>query len=170
MPLSATWSDILTTIGTDGFIASTVAQSAKMNQGVLQNLLWLKGRPYSLVADFDGNAFETTSSTFQDSGKAATLTTTGGRVLVVAFGSVLINSTTSALLTIYEDGVNQGDAVFGMGQFAGNGSRIGFAFAHLTNTAPSAAAHTWKLYARSFDNVNAVRLLTAEVWALEIGA
>lgn len=172
MPLSATWSDILTTIGTDGFIASTVAQSAKMNQGVLQNLLWLKGRPYALVSDFDGTVFSTTSSTFQDTGIAATLTTTGGRVLVVAFGTVTTaDSTIFAHLTMYQDGVNAGHTTEGMvkAKSLSNGLTAPFCLAYLTPTAPSEAAHTWKVYLRSSGTAS-VGITQIQMWALEIGA
>lgn len=176
MPLSATWSDILTTIGTDGFIASTVAQSAKMNQGVLQNLLWLKGRPYATAQNFSSSIFTTTSTTFVDTGiTTGSLATTGGRVLVTCFG-VTSSAVSNAQrhLTLYEDGANKGDATYGM-IFANNytsavDTHVPFCIAYITPTAPTAAAHEWKLYMRNNVSANSIVLRMAHIWALEIGA
>lgn len=174
MALTETWSDIPTTIGTDGFVASTVAQSAKMNEGVLQNLMWLKKRPFATEQDFDGTFFSTTSSAFQDTGANAALTTTGGRVAVVCFGSVDQGSAanTQAILTLYEDGVNKGDATFGMqyvNMYSVANSVVPFCMFYVTPTAPAAGAHEWKLYLRNGNNVNSVSIKTQYIAAFEVG-
>jgi hypothetical protein len=143
-----------------------------MNQYVRDNLDWLKGRPYISEQDFDGTFFSTTSSSFQDTGADAVLTTTGGRVLVVAFGTWQpANVATDGKMTVYEDGVNKGDATAGMISTAvGTGQDTAFCICYITPTAPTAAAHTWKLYLRSTDNTNATLITQYQMWAIEIGA
>lgn len=146
--------------------------SADMNLHLRDNMKWLKGRPYVQANDFDGTVYTTTSSTFQDTGLSATLTTTGGRVMVVAWGSWNINnSVTNAVMTLYQDGSNLGHSTEGVHVLVGaTAHRNGFAIVYITPTAPSAASHTWKLYLRSTDNATGVNIKQYQMWAIEIGA
>lgn len=164
--MTATWTTPATVV--DG----TLYGATWFNQYLRDNLDWLKGRPVAASADFDGTVYSTTSSSFQDTGLAATITTTGGRVLVVAWGSVSVsNSSTAALVTLYEDGVNKGDATEGMQRFNIATSAVGaFAIAYITPTAPTAAAHTWKLYLRGTDGVQSAIIKQCQIWTIEIGA
>jgi hypothetical protein len=164
--MTSTWTANRT--WTDGELVN----ASIMNQYIRDNLDWLKGRPYISEQDFDGTFFSTTSSSFQDTGADAVLTTTGGRVLVLAFGSVTVgNGATSAVLTLYEDGVNKGDATEGMQyQTSATNGRVPFCMAYITPTAPTAAAHTWKVYLRSTDNTNSAAIKQYQMWAIEIGA
>jgi hypothetical protein len=163
--MTATWSSNKT------WTAGEVVTAAMMNQYIRDNLDWLKGRPYISEQDFDGTFFSTTSSSFQDTGADAALTTTGGRVMVVCFGTILTASTaTQAYLTIYEDGANKGDASEGMQGGTNNNARMPFCLVYITPTAPTAAAHTWKTYLRSGDNTNAATIKAYQMWAIEIGA
>jgi hypothetical protein len=164
--MTATWTANKT------WASGEVVTAAMLNQYVRDNLDWLKGRPYIQEQDFDGTFFSTTSSTFQDSGADAVLTTTGGRVMVVAWGSVLIgNTATNAVLTLYEDGSNVGNATEGMQYLvAATNGRVPFCICYITPTAPTAAAHTWKVYLRSTDNTNSANIKQIQMWAIEIGA
>lgn len=164
--MTATWTTPRT------WVEGEIVTAALMNEVIRDNLDWLKGRPYIQANDLDGTVYSTTSSTFQDTGLSATLTTTGGRVMVVAWGSFLVgNSATNAVLTIYEDGVNQGNATEGMQYLvAGSNGRVPFCIVYITPTAPTAASHTWKLYLRSTDNVNTANIKQYQMWATEIGA
>jgi hypothetical protein len=164
--MTATWTANKT------WASGEVVTAAMMNQYIRDNLDWLKGRPTAYESDFDGTFFNTTSSSFQDTGANADITTTGGRVMVVAFGSFLIgNTATNAVLTVYEDGVNKGDATEGMQYLvAATNGRVPFCICYITPTAPTAAAHTWKLYLRSTDNTNSANIKQYQMWAMEIGA
>lgn len=178
MALTATYADPVTGIGADGFESFTKLAAADANEYILQNIMYLKsGRALATEQDFDGTVFSTTSSTFQDTGVNVALTTTGGRVLVVVFGT--IGETTSVnkgYLTLYQDGVNVGDATWGMiaeeHYNAGAVSEVvhPFCIAYHTPTAPTAGAHEWKLYLRSANNSTAWLVKTAHIWAMEIGA
>jgi hypothetical protein len=152
--------------------AAELLTASDFNTYVRDNFDWLKGRPYISEQDFDGTFFSTTSSSFQDTGADAILTTTGGRVLVVCFGTTVIgNTATSARLTIYEDGVNKGDATEGMqAALSTTNGKHPFSMVYITPTAPTAAAHTWKVYLRSTDNTNAITITQYQMWAIEIGA
>jgi hypothetical protein len=154
------------------WVDGEIVTAAMMNQYLRDNLDWLKGRPQVNASDFDGTVYSTTSSTFQDTGLSATLTTTGGRVMVVAWGSWLIdNSATNGVLTLYEDGVNVGNSTEGMQYLvAASNGRVPFAIAYITPTAPTAASHTWKLYLRSTNGVNTANIKQYQMWATEIGA
>lgn len=169
--MTATWTTPRT------WATGEIVTAALLNAHLRDNLEWLKGRPLATEQDFDGTVFSTTSSTFQDTGVNVALTTTGGRVLVVVFGT--IGETTSVnkgYLTLYQDGVNVGDATWGMiaeeHYNAGAVSEIvhPFCIAYHTPTAPTAGAHEWKLYLRSANNSTAWLVKTAHIWAMEIGA
>jgi hypothetical protein len=164
--MTATWTANKT------WASGEVVTAAMLNQYVRDNLDWLKGRPYGTEQDFDGTFFSTTSSSFQDTGANSTLTTTGGRVLVLCFGTWIIgNTATGGRMTIYEDGVNKGDATEGMIRFVGvTNAATGFCFAYITPTAPTAATHEWKIYLRSTDNTNAMSITQYQINAIEIGA
>jgi hypothetical protein len=164
--MTSTWTANRT--WTDGELVN----ASIMNQYVRDNLDWLKGRPYGTEQDFDGTFFSTTSSSFQDTGANATLTTTGGRVLVIVFGTTVVgNTATSGRLTIYEDGVNKGDATEGMqAALSTTNGKHPFCMVYITPTAPTAAAHEWKIYLRSTDNTNAMSITQYQINAIEIGA
>jgi hypothetical protein len=148
-----------------------IVTAALLNTHLRDNLDWLFGRPQANESDFDGTFSSTSSSSFTDTGANADITTTGGRVMVVVFGSTLVaSSSTTGYLTLYEDGVNKGDATLGMQTVFGNGIPCVFAIIYITPTAPTAAAHSWKLYARSSNNTNLVSVTQYQMWALEIGA
>jgi hypothetical protein len=144
-----------------------------LNPHIRDNLEWLKGRPVSQVQDFDGTVFSTTSASFQDTGISVTITTTGGRVLVVAFGTVYAqNSTLSAQLSLYQDGSNVGHSTEGMtrSNSLANGLYTPFGIVYLTPTAPSAASHTWNLHLKSSNGSSTASLTQVQMWAMEIGA
>lgn len=164
--MTATWTTPRT------WATGEVVTAAQLNQYLRDELDWLKGRPAAYESDFDGTFFSTTSSSFQDTGANAALTTTGGRVMVVCFGSVLTaNSTTQPILTLYQDGANMGDATLGMTYTQqGTAGITPFAIVYITPTAPTAAAHEWKVYMRSLDNVQAATIKQYQMWAIEIGA
>lgn len=165
--MPATWTDPRTWVDLD------LVTAADLNEQVRDNLLWLKERPIANESDFDGTFFNTTSSTWQDTGADAALTTTGGRVLVVAFGGVYVGgSSTAAHLTLYQDGSNVGNATEGMMQARNPANALysPFAIVYITPAAPTAAAHTWKLYMKSSDNAANVYIRAYQMWAIEIGA
>lgn len=174
MALAITWSDIVAGLGVNGFVGGASARSADMNQYVLQNLLWLKGRPFTISQDFDGTVFSTSSTSFQDTGKSASYTPTGGRVLIVAFGHTSTQTSgVGQVLTLYEDGVNLGDPTHGMlvaqPYLSGIDAKAPFCIAYVTPTAPSIAAHNWVLMMRA-TGVATINLRSAQMWAIEIGA
>jgi hypothetical protein len=153
------------------WIDGELVNATLMNTYVRDNLDWLKVRPYISEQDFDGTFYTTSSASFQDTGANGSLTTTGGRVLVVAWGTVLDSSSaTSAQLTIYEDGANKGDGTIGMQALLANNTSLPFCMVYITPTAPTAAAHEWKLYMRSTSGANAVSITQYQMWAIEIGA
>jgi hypothetical protein len=152
-------------------VDGVVQGAAWFNQYLKDNLEWLKGRPYVQEQDFDGTFFTTSSATFQDTGADAALTTTGGRVMVVCWGTILVASTsTNGYLTIYEDGVNKGDATAGMQTAVQNSPPVPFSMVYITPVAPTAAAHTWKVYLRSSSGAANVSITQYQMWAIEIGA
>lgn len=164
--MTATWTANKT------WAAGEVVTAAMLNQYVRNNLDWLKGRPYVSEQDFDGTFFSTSSSSFQYTNANTTLTTTGGRVMVVVFGTIVIgNTATSARITLYEDGVNKGDATEGMVGVQGNtGFKFPFCIIYITPTAPTAAAHDWRIYLRSTNNTDPISFTQYQMWAIEIGA
>lgn len=157
------------------WVAGEVVTAALLNQYLRDNLDWLKVRPYSTEQDFDGTIFGTTSNTWQDTGiSSGSLTTTGGRVLVICFGTVGGDTTNNhKFVTLYEDGVNKGDASYGMqvsNQYNSAATLFApFCICYITPTAPTAAAHEWKLYLRNNNNANTVTIATAFIAAFEIG-
>jgi hypothetical protein len=165
--MTSTWTANRT--WTDGELVN----ASIMNQYVRDNLDWLKGRPTIYESDFDGTFFSTTSSSYQDTGADAILTTTGGRVMIVVFGAAGTGTTgNGAILTLYEDGANKGDATLGMQRIDATNSQpaIPFCICYITPTAPTAAAHTWKVYMKNEDNTNIVTITQYQMWAIEIGA
>ena len=166
--MTATWTANRT------WTTGEVVTAAYLNQYLRDNLDWLKGRPVIYASDFDLTVYSTTSSTFQDTGLSATLTTTGGRVMVVAFGTLGGNTASNwKILSLYQDGTTTGDATYGtqIALSAGNATLYHpFSIVYITPTAPTAASHTWKLYMRNSDNTNAVTIVQYQMWAIEIGA
>lgn len=164
--MTATWTTNKT------WAAGEIVTADMLNTYLRDNLDWLKGRPTIYESDFDGTFFSTTSSSFQDTGADAVLTTTGGRVMVVCFGTCIVgNTATSGRLTLYQDGGNVGDATEGMLRvLAATNYASPFCFSYITPTAPTAASHTWKIYLRSTDNTNSMSITQYQMWAIEIGA
>lgn len=152
-----------------------IVTAVMLNAHVRNNLDWLKVRPYGTEQDFDGTVFTTTSSSYQDTGiSSGSVTTTGGRVAVACWGTILGNTANNQkLLTLYEDGVNKGDSSLGMmvSNLYNSAATLyaPFCMFYITPTAPTAAAHEWKLYMRNSDNVNTVGLYQAFVAAFELG-
>lgn len=155
--------------------AGDLLKAADYNQYIRDNLDWLKGRPWGYVYDFDGTVFTTTSSSFQAVASTDAVTTTGGRVLVLAWGTVLLPTASGvvAYVTIYEDGANKGDATEGMASSVAYTSavltRMPFCLAYVTPTAPTPGDHEWKIYIRNSDNANTVGFKTIGLSAFEIG-
>jgi hypothetical protein len=163
--MTATWTANRT------WVAGEVVTATLLNQYVRDNLDWLKGRPYVSQQDFDGTFYAATTAVFADTGAASALTTTGGRVMVVAFGACYGSNTADISLTIYEDGVNKGDATLGMTtDYTTNASSVPFCICYITPTAPTAAAHTWRLYAKGDDSSGNIAVTQVQMWAIEIGA
>lgn len=161
--MPATWTDPRTWVDLD------LVTAADLNEQVRDNLLWLKGRPVAVEQDFDDTVWSAVTSSFTDTGINADITTTGGRVLVVAFGTFASGNTARPIATLYQDGANKGHATYGMAQSSA-ASKIPFAIVYVTPTAPTAAAHSWKLYVRGTDTSGTTVLYQAHMFAVEIGA
>lgn len=163
--MTATWTAPRT------WSAGELVTAAMLNAHVRDNLEWLKGRPIDTQQDFDGTFFAASTASWATTGADVAITTTGGRVMVVAFGACYGTNTADISLTIYEDGVNKGDATVGMTtDYVTNGSSIPFCICYVTPTAPTAAAHTWTLYAKGDDASGNVAVTQVQMWAIEIGA
>lgn len=165
--MTATWTAPAT------YVDGVLIDAADLNL-VRDNLEWLKGHPYGTEQDFDGTVYSSSSTSFADTGiTSGSLTTTGGRVAVACFGTFggAIGNNVVAALTLYEDGVNMGDATLGMtaqsSYSSGTTHRKPFGMFYITPTAPSAGAHEWKLYAKT--SADTLVLYAAFIAAFELG-
>lgn len=132
MALAATYHDPVTEIGSDGFQSFTKLPAATANL-LLENDMYLKARPVSAASDVDGTVASTASTSFTDlTGASVSITTSGtSKLLIIANwwwgGSTALN----ASMTVLVDGVNQGNATYGL------------SYGYVANANPLAASLVW---------------------------
>lgn len=121
--------------------------SSDMNLQVKGNIEYLKGRPVGRVSDLDGTVGNTTSTTFTDVPGASVSITTAGSSRLLVIANLMGNGPGTAntvYITVDIDGVNQGDATYGVvGNSQANTYCIPVSF--LTTASLSNASHTVKL-------------------------
>ena len=146
MALTPNFPDIIAGLGINGFGGGNRARSAEVNSYVLEPLLYLKARPILYVRDTDGTVSNTTSSSFTDitgaSGSIATINS--GKLLIIGMGYFTGGPTSSTYFTFSIDGVDQGDATYGLwGGYQWHSQKAGL-FTYVS-AALSDGAHTVKL-------------------------
>lgn len=132
------------------WVAGEIVTAALLNTHLRDNLDYLKARPVARASDFDNTVISTSSTAFVDvTGASVSITTSGSsRLLIIASGAFGPQGTGATIyITAVVDGVNQGDATYGItyGAFANYGS---YACTLLTSAAVADGAHTVKLQVR----------------------
>lgn len=125
--------------------ASELVTATLLNTHLRDNLNALKNPPADYAIDIE-DTFASSSTWFVNVTNAEVeITTTGGRLLIGAFGVVAAASTTTTSLAYAIDDVLAGHGTHGLQRvYIVGGGRTPFGWAYLT-TAASAANHTVKL-------------------------
>lgn len=132
--------------------AGEVVTASLLNTHLRDMMDYFKARPISNVTDYDGTVSSTTSTSYVDiTGATVNITTSGSSRLLILANVVQGNSTGLNVhsVTALVDGVNQGDATFGL--VAVNPARsdqyLSMPICHLTSVVFN-GAHTVKLQYR----------------------
>jgi hypothetical protein len=177
MALTATWADIVTGLGINGFSGGNRARAAEMNSYVLQNIMWLNANALRYLGgavDYDGTVLTTSSTSFVavTGITTGTVTTRGGTVLVLAMMTTAGAGTGGNYhaATIYQDGaaVAGSDVNLGLTNYQAS-TKSNLVIAYVTPTAPSAAGHTFAAYVRTSNGAESVIVSQAGIYAFEIG-
>lgn len=147
--------------------SSQFIDATTMNREIRDNLLWLKDR----VKGSSAITINTTSTSFvQSLTGSVTLTSVGGKVLIVFVG-VFTNSSASILATFdfMIDGVQQGDATNGTIQATTHSSATSnypICIPIITQSAPSAGSH---LYTLIHKTASGTLTGSGTLWCMEVG-
>lgn len=138
--MTATWTTPRT------WATGEIVTAALANEQWRDNVDYLKARPLLIVKDLDGTVASTSSTSFVDlTGASGSITTTGSSRLALSLSAVATASGANrSYWTMLVDGVNQGDATYGMTHGMG-GSGGNQPSALFITAALSDGAHTVKI-------------------------
>jgi len=114
---------------------------------VQNNITYLKERPVEAASDVDGTVASTASTSFTDlTGASVSITTSGtSKLLIIANWFWRASTALNASMTVLVDGVNQGNATYGLSYgYVANANLVTGSLVWVA-TGVTAGAHTVKL-------------------------
>ncbi len=153
-------------------IATTLSQGHLVTPAdmalILDDLQWLKVRPYT-AANMTGTPSTASTSFVLVTGLTVDITSTGGNVEISAILTSSNSVTSAHVFTAYINGVNQGDATFGLITKTNTQANAveNESFTFITSTPPAAGTVTCAIYWRVTGNTGT--MFTGRIQAREIG-